>query len=511
MVSLKGLLCAAALFPAVLGAQASPYLPNDDVGYAYIDAMMARGMLPGLSALERPYKVNRIRAALDSADIPSASVVVAGYAAALRKALVRYDPGDGDETSAGPRFRAKATWDIYVTAQTSALRELMIGDSGDDVSPGAAGYFVFGGGHIAGSVRAIIDNRLNADPEFTGGRDRNIAARTEDGYIGGQWRYAEVAFGRIARSWGPIGFSGLVLGDDAYTYDHLYGRVGTDRVNISTVLARLDNYVLSPGVESSRYFAAHRLAVKRGAFEAALSESFVYSGVGRGVEFSLINPLNVYGLSWRSERTDGNLGFGFEAAARSRRMGTFSGHLMLDDLQIDRCDTVCAEPSSYGVTVTAEGMPLAGDQNLFASYTRVSNLSYRTPNVSERHAIYAVGLGRGFSDYDEIRVGADLAVIPRAPLRVYLARRRQGEGDYRNPYPQASSFEGTPGFLSGVVWTTHRAGVSGSAVMFRDFQITGDVGVNRSINRANRPGYDINIFEGRVRATWVPRWRVHFD
>ena len=122
----------------------------------------------------------------------------------------------------------------------------------------------------------------------------------------------------LARSWGPIGLSGLQLGNDAYTYDHLFARIGTEKIHSRTVIARLENYVLSPGVESSRYFSTHRLAFKRGRVEGGLSESFLYSGVGRGLEFSLINPLNVYSLSWRNERTDGNLSFGGDLAWRSK-------------------------------------------------------------------------------------------------------------------------------------------------------------------------------------------------
>lgn len=359
-------------------------------------------------------------------------------------------------------------------------------------------------------MRALLDNRLNTDPEFPGKQDRTIAGRTEDGYLSAQWKYGELSFGRVGRTWGPVGLSGLQLGDDAYTYDHLYGRAGTDRIHISTVIARLENYVLSPGVESSRYFSTHRLAFNRGRFEAGVSESFLYSGVARGLEFSLLNPLNVYGLSWRNERTDGNLSFGWDAALRTRRFGTFSAQVMLDDVQIDRCDSVCREPSSYGFTAVAEGLPLAAGQRGFASYTRVSNLAYHTPNISERYSIYLVGLGRGFSDYDEMRIGVDLAVVPRATLKFYAARRRQGEGDYRKPYPDESAYATTPGFLTGTVWTVNRAGLAGAATIARGFQVSGDGGVNQNTNRFNRRGNDETLFEGRLKVTWVPRWIIPF-
>lgn len=497
--------------PAVVHAQASPYLPIDDISYKYVDALMARGVLHGLSSLERPYYVGRIRAAIDTARSESQGKVVTTYLDALSEAIERYEFRKPDPSDKKSKFTAKASFDFYATGQSSSQRELMLADWNADVKPGVAGYFVMGGGHLASSVRAILDNRLNTDPDFAGRKDRSIAGRTEDAYVGGQWKFAEASFGRVARSWGPIGFSGLQLGNDAYTYDHLYSRIGTDRIHVSTVIARLDNYVLSPGVESSRYFSTHRLAFNRGAFELGFSESYIASGVGRGIEFSLVNPLNVYALSWRNEKTDGNLSFGGDAAWRSKRFGTLSAQVLIDDIQIDRCDTVCHEPSAYGFTLSGEGLPLFGDQKLFASYTRVSNLAYRTPNVAERYAIYNVGLGRGFSDYDEMKVGVDVALIPRTPLKLYVARRRQGEGDYRVLYPDKALYATTPGFLDGVVWTTNRAGLSGATMIGRDFEIIGDAGVNRSTARFHIPELSQTKFEGRAKVVWVPRWSIRFD
>jgi hypothetical protein len=497
--------------PAVVHAQASPFLPIDDISYKYVDALMARGVLHGLSSLERPYYAGRVRAAIDSARSENTGRVVTSYLDALSQSIERYEFRKPDPADRKSKFTAKASFDVYATSQSSSQRELMLADWNADVKPGAAGYFVMGGGHLAASVRAILDNRLNTDPDFAGRKDRSIAGRTEDAYVGGQWKYAEASFGRVARSWGPIGFSGLQLGNDAYTYDHLYSRIGTDRIHVSTVIARLDNYVLSPGVESSRYFSTHRLGFNRGSFELGFSESYIASGVGRGIEFSLVNPLNVYALSWRNEKTDGNLSFGGDAAWRSKTLGTLSAQLLIDDIQIDRCDTVCHEPSAYGFTLSGEGLPLIGDQKFFASYTRVSNLAYRTPNVAERYAIYNVGLGRGFSDYDEMKAGVDVALIPRTPLKLYVARRRQGEGDYRVPYPDKSLYATTPGFLDGLVWTTNRAGVSGATMIGRDFEFVFDGGVNQSTNRFHIPGLDQTKLEGRAKVIWVPRWSIRFD
>jgi len=236
----------------------------------------------------------------------------------------------------------------------------------------------------------------------------------------------------------------------------------------------------------------------------------VYAGAGRGFELSLVNPLNVYGLSWRSERQEGNLGLGGDFALRTDRVGTFAGQLFIDDLQIDRsCNPACKQPSSYGLTLSAEGLPLRGDQRWFASYTRVSNLAYNNKNPAEKYEIFGVSLGRGFNDYDEMKAGVDLAVVPRTPLRFYAAHRRQGEGDYKIPFPSPDQYAATPGMFSGVIMGVTRVGVSGVS-SWRDIELAADIGVNHNTNDQHVVGVTRTGFEGRVKFVVEPRWSVNF-
>jgi len=53
--------------PSAARAQASAYVPLDDIAYTYVDALMARGMLHELSTLERPFTERALRVAIDSA------------------------------------------------------------------------------------------------------------------------------------------------------------------------------------------------------------------------------------------------------------------------------------------------------------------------------------------------------------------------------------------------------------------------------------------------------------
>ena len=498
------------LVPSAASAQASAYVPLDDIAYTYVDALMARGAFKELSTLERPLTQRALSVAINSARSRKHGRVVGSYLDALHNAIEKYAtrPGNSD-TVAAQTFRARFTGDLYVTAQTSGRRELMLSDGENDVRPGGAIRLVMAGGPVVGFIRTLIDTRLNTDPEFAGRKDRTLAGRTEDGYLSGQWKFGELSFGRVGRNWGPPTLHGLQLGNYAYTYDHLYGLIGSEKIHWSTVIARLDDLQLPSGEVHQRYFSIHRLALRRGRWEVAGSESYVYSGVGRGFEPSLANPFNIFGLSWRNENQAGNFGLGAEVAYRSGRFGTLAGHLFLDDLQIDRCDPTCREPSSYGFTLAAEGLPLRGDQRWFASYTQVSNLAYRTPTPAETHQVFGVGLGRGFSDYDEVKVGADLALVRRTPLRLYIAHRRQGEGDYRATYPAPAEYATTPGIFSGVVMGVTRFGLSGVS-RWKDFELGGDIGVNRSTNDLHVTGATRTAFEGRLKVAVEPRWSLSF-
>ena len=46
-------------------AQASAYVPLDDIAYTYVDALVSRGWFRELSMLERPFTERALRVAID--------------------------------------------------------------------------------------------------------------------------------------------------------------------------------------------------------------------------------------------------------------------------------------------------------------------------------------------------------------------------------------------------------------------------------------------------------------
>ena len=490
-------------------AQASPYLPLDDIGYAYIDALQARGELRGLSMLERPYTVREIETALGESS-PGTSFVLDSWRSALRGAMAKYDPHDGACDSACRAGRAeelavRASVGAFSSARTTATRELMTADDSSGAYPGLAGRFNASAGPFVVATRVLLDHHYKDDPEFAGKKNRGVAGRVEDAYLGVGVRWVEAAAGRVARNFGPATMQGLQIGHYAYTWDHVFARLGSRRFHLVTMLASLDAMPVGDE-EANRYMAFHRVSGRWGGLEIALSEAMSFGGVGRRFEAGFLNPLNLYQLTQYNEDAHGNVSYGLEAAWRSAGAMRLSAQLLIDDFQIDDCTPNCEEPSSYGLTFAADGLPLAGMQKWFASYARVSNLTYRTPASFEAWMSEGVGLGHGRSDYDEVRAGLDLALLPRLTMRPYGAWRRQGEGDYRLPFPLPAEYAATPEIHAGVVERTVRVGVDASWSPSRFLEVRGDLGWNRSANARHVSGERRSAVEGWVRVAVEAPW-----
>lgn len=470
-------------------AQGAAYVPLDDAVMPTVDALVVRGALPGLSSIGRPYTATALLRAADAALAAPHTAAVGRWLRMVRRVAARH-VWPGPDSTVGVRVSVTP----FVTAQTTGARELMLPAGAGGTRPGADFSLTFGTDRYAGVGRLRIDQALKTDPEFVGKRDRAVAARMEDAYLTGRWRYAALSYGRVARNWGPAPLHGLQVGHYADSYDHLHARLGVDALNLSTIVARLDDMRVGDSI-AQRYFTAHRFAARWRNVEAAATETVVYGGVARGFEPSLANPLTVFNLLQYTDRESLNVSYGLDLAVRTR-FGYAAGQLLLDDFQVDDCGPNCEEPPSIGYSLVVEGVPLIGPVRGFAGYTRVTNLTYRSPLAWERYTWLDLGLGRGQSDYDEGRAGVELEPPYGGPLRVYYARRRQGEGDYRTPFPAVADYPVTPEIFEGVVVGTHRLGAQWSTVGI--VSAVADVGYNRVLNANRIPGRRDRGLEARV-------------
>jgi len=494
------LLATLPLATTLQGQSASPYVPLSYWGMPYVEHFIARGVLVDPAPLTRPLRAADLVSALQTMDTAALSP--------RERAVVRRIAADLDLREQGPVGRIEGH--LGATAATNALRDpLEIGRGVPRRPDGPSRGFVAGGldlrllfGPLVLVTHPVFDTRLKFDPDYEGKKDRTIAGRNAEAYVSAQWRYGDLFFGSLDRNWGPPAAQSLLLSASPYSYDHFALSLGTRGLRLEALLTQLDDINDTAGIAEHRYFVAHRLVFHPpGRTSVALWEGEVLAGAGRQLEPWYANVLNLGLLAQYDQGSAANSLVGFDVRTAVGRTALFAS-LLIDDIQVDRGGGAASgnnEPPSYGATLGAQGA--LGPAAWTAFYTRVANLTYRTPNPAETVERRGVGLGRNFSDYDQATVRASLLAAPGALLTSEVTLLRQGEGDFRLPYPAVAAYDSTPTFLAGTVQRTVRLAL-GARVDRPRWSLAGDGGVHLVHNDAHVAGAQATRWVGSVQFTW---------
>jgi hypothetical protein len=477
---------------APLAAQdASPYVPPSHWSMPFVEHLIGRGRIADPSPMTRPLRADALVRALDAVD--SATVTRAEWQTVqrIRRGLSRKERGPS----------ARLDLHAGVAASTHARRASLraLGTGHGNVSGGAALTLFFG--PVVAVTHPYFDTRLKWDPDYRGKKDRVVAGRNAEAYLAAQWRYGEVFFGSLDRNWGSPSLEGLLVSPSPYSYDHLGLAVGTPAgaLRLEGLLTQLDDLTDTSGAVNHRYFVAHRLMIRPpGRTMISLWEGTLLAGPDRQLEPWFANIFTLGLLAQYDQGSQPNNLLGIDVVTGVRRVTLF-GSVMIDDLQVDDESAGDQEPASYGMTLGARAA--LGPAAWTAYYTRVSNLAYRTGNVAETVMRRGIGLARIRSDYDQLTLRATLLPAPGALLSPEITLLRQGEGDFRQPYPPATAFDSTPAFLQGVVERTVRLAV-GYQLSAGSWTLGGDGGVHLIANERNVSGVDRTKWVGTVNVTY---------
>ncbi len=459
----------------------------------YVEHLIARGRLTDPTPLTRPFREADLLRALEAADSARLSAAEWGVVKQLTAELTRRERGP----------TARLDLDAGVAASSHARRDALraAGPGHGTVSGGAGLTLYFGPAVVA--THPYIDTRLKWDPDYFGKKDRVIAGRNAEAYASAQWRYGEVFFGALDRNWGPPALEGLLVSPSPYSYEHFGIALGTQGVRLEGILTQLDDVVDTSGAPAHRYWVAHRLVLRPpGKTTLALWEGSLIAGPGRQLEPWFANIFTLGLLAQYDQQGQVNSLVGFDVTTRIKQTRVF-GSLLIDDIQVDKGATTDREPPQYGFTLGAQGGLGAFAWTGF--YTRIANLTYRTNNPADAVMRRGVGLARNFSDYDQLTLRASLLTARRVLLTPEVTLLRQGEGDFRLPYPPVSAYDSTPAFLSGVVEKTVRLAISGQ-LSAGSWSLSGDGGVHLISNFGHVTGAAKTRWVGTVGVTWRYRW-----
>jgi hypothetical protein len=484
---LVAMVLAGVFAPAQAAAQASPYLSLDDPRLPLLEHLIARGEVEDPLPMVRPFRradAVRVLAAADSSTATSAGLI-----ARLRAEL---------EDPAGNRWRIEGR--AGGQAYSHARRELVQPFGPDGARPyveltGEASF-----GRILMVTRPVVEPRLTLDPDWPGRRDVDVAGRMADAYLSAQFKYGSVFYGQMDRNWGPVGLPGIPLSNYGYERQGLALEIGNRSLRLSALATELQDETDSLGRTVHRYYFVHRLhAGLSRRLAVALWEGVVVAGVSRNFETRYRNPLslsylaNTIGLGDR-----GNVLLGADIRWQAFGRTTFNAQLAVDDFWYRNRQR---NRDRWALTIGAEG-PLLETAAWHVLYTQVSSLALRAFDPADNFTDAGVGIGRNFTDQDQLSLRVTLPVRSRWLVSPELTLLRQGEGGINDPYPvpDAAGVLSTPSLFIGTVERTYRAAV-GLSGRTGPLDLAANAGFHHVVNSGHQRGRTVDRFEGRLQAT----------
>jgi hypothetical protein len=274
-------------------------------------------------------------------------------------------------------------------------------------------------------------------------------------------------------------------------------------VRLEALLTQLDDLPDTAGAPNHRWWVAHRLVLRPpGRSTFSLWEGTLVAGRDRALEPWYANVVNLGLLAQYDQGSSANSLIGADAEVWIHRIRAFA-QVLVDDVQIDRAAASDREPASYGLTLGAQGG--VGPAAWTAFYSRVTNLAYRTPNPPETVMRRGVGLGRNFSDYDQLTLRASVVLGPGVLLTPEATLLRQGQGDFRLPYPAVAAYDSTSTFLAGIVERTVRLAL-GAQWHGGGWSLVADGGAHLIHNAGHVVGRNDTQWVGSVAVTRRLHW-----
>lgn len=457
--------------------------------YAYVERLRSRGFLPDLDPLVQPYRRAQLAADLRGLDPDTLPEPVAEWVRLLRQEFVgavgtASEPRVGVTLSAGARGAT--------TQRLDAVRP--VGDG--SVWPWALGSAWFEAGPLTGESGVRFDRHIPRDPD-----QRTISLRmggvTDNTYLSLAAGPGVVTLGRFDRNWGPAGTPGVLVSDNPMSYPSVGFDLRLGPIAFNSFGGELDTMAAT-----HRYLAANRVAYTTPRTTVALTEAVLYSGGGRGLSLQFLIPSI---LQFEHENPPGedlaeNLMLGLEVRRNWGRVETYFEGL-LDDIDLSPPPGLSRAATRYALTAQVRWRPVGERVEAAVQYQRVSSFAYRSNRPVDEFDYLGRGLGPNFADYDHLV--ATLDFFPRIrglQLTPAVEVLRQGEGDFRVPFPGDSVLRISPSLFLGVVETTWRAALRGRYQPRRAFWISWDVGPDWIRNAGHLTGVRQSKFVALVSA-----------
>jgi hypothetical protein len=388
------LVAAVAAPGSALAQHALVGLPLTDPAYTQLEGLTRQGCAEARVSQFRPYFVGDIRKAIKEAESDSSC------SGKLLSALRTRFPAD---TAPRDTTRSRLSFGAAATLQGTGLKNGTFYPLWEDVRPTSEGEPAVvgvgrirltydGGPHVLLVTEAFGETDVRNDPHIRESPFRNTSGVVgfQDAYISAEVGKLIVSLGRAREAWLGEGEESLVLSANGPAFDRLLLALRFSKFELRAFAATINDVVLDStrdvlpaGISQQRW---HRFAFGHGLtyrptkkIELTLGETAVVQRQGFTVDLAYLNPLMIYQTTQhdtsQSGAGDANL-TGFFAARATAGRATFSGELLVDDIQIDAKDRA-NYPNQLGWNVEAAyALPIIYVSSLGVQYRRIDSFTY---------------------------------------------------------------------------------------------------------------------------------------
>lgn len=475
--------------------------------YEYIARLIDRGYLTNLDPLIQPFRRMDVALGLKDLDPDTLAKPIAGWVRTLDH---EFQP-ELDRLNGKPYHHWGAIAEAgAVGSSTRRLDPLRPADTSGVWANGHAGVWVQAGPFVAES-RLAADAWWKHDPDGLdpgkGSRTNSRIARTDNAYIAVDVPFGRISLGRMARNWGTIGTTDLMISNNPFVYPQIALDAYAGRFGLHAFTGQLDQRL-----GAKRYISAHTVTYHVPRLSLSVGEAVLYAAQNLNPSLSFLNPVEFLFFDQESppnQNLTPNLVFNGQIWYRP---GPLVVHAegMVDDIDIHPTTIVNGQANAdppriafnFGLHLTS----LAPWITPKLEYEQVAAFTYRTRTGQDAWTFLERGLGAGFDGYDRAQFLVDL-YPPIRGLRLTPALEvlRQGQSNIDSLIPQPESvFVVQPTLFVGVKETTYRVALQGHYQPFQfangDVWVDWDVGEDFIRNAGHVVGVRDNKFEalGRI-------------
>ena len=294
--------------------------------------------------------------------------------------------------------------------------------------------------------RTVTDQSYKKDPNYFGDTGEWIYGRVEDAYGKLQYKALALFGGRISRNFGMFEEVSLIFSDNPYSFDHFGFILNTSHVYFCYYCGRLNNLISIDSqadnaelVNATRYFSIQRGTIRiSDKYHIGLTQTALYGGEDKQLEFYYLNPLNLYYIEQRNNRSQMNGFWAVEFFWNPSSKFSWYTQWLIDDVivnnepgQNDRSEY----PDRMGITSKMIFTDCLGSGSMLdLTYTQIGNWTYMSFRTWENYTYSGQCLG--YPENSVETFGIQYKNFSRPPFlpEIYLRYRRHGTQDINEVY-----------------------------------------------------------------------------